>query len=283
MTDRRMDYYSVLGIGKTASTEEVKKAYKKLARRWHPDKNPNNSEEATRRFKEVSEAYQVLVDDGKRRIYDRDGRDGLSSGGGVGARGRPQKSSSHDFPRPGDFDYPETGNRRKFNFGHDFNEDFDNFGFESSRPRRNKRGFNESSNHHRFAFKDPEDVFREFFGGSDPFADLFKIDPFKDFLDPFGRLGGHSSRGLGSGPQFPEQRQRGQRPSHLHQSLFDEFDEIEAMLGGLMGFSGLGSGRSRVRSRPGQHSRSRSSHPTSSSSSYRKPNTNTSYSHRRYI
>ena len=87
VTDRRMDYYSVLGIGKTASTEEVKKAYKKLARRWHPDKNPNNSEEATRRFKEVSEAYEVLGDEERRRNYDGFGSTSDSPGQDFGSGG----------------------------------------------------------------------------------------------------------------------------------------------------------------------------------------------------
>ena len=64
------DYYSVLGLDKNASTEDIKRSFKKLAKRWHPDKNPNSAEEATRKFKEVSEAYKVLVDEEKRRIYD---------------------------------------------------------------------------------------------------------------------------------------------------------------------------------------------------------------------
>ena len=70
-----MDYYSVLGIGKTASTEEVKKAYKKLAKAWHPDKNRNNSLLATQRFQNILSAYQVLVDENKRTKYDRERRE----------------------------------------------------------------------------------------------------------------------------------------------------------------------------------------------------------------
>ena len=67
------DYYSILGIGRNASEEEVKKAYKALAKKWHPDKNPNNQEVATKKFKEVSEAYQILGDSVKRKEYDRGG------------------------------------------------------------------------------------------------------------------------------------------------------------------------------------------------------------------
>ena len=66
------DYYSVLGLDKNASSEDIKRSFKKLAKKWHPDKNPNNPEEATKKFKEVSEAYKVLVDEEKRRIYDRE-------------------------------------------------------------------------------------------------------------------------------------------------------------------------------------------------------------------
>lgn len=57
-----VDYYRVLEVSKYASTADIKKAYRKLALKWHPDKNPDNEEEANRKFKEISEAYEVLVD-----------------------------------------------------------------------------------------------------------------------------------------------------------------------------------------------------------------------------
>lgn len=56
------DYYKVLGVDRGADDKAIKKAYRKLAMKWHPDKNPDNAEEAARRFKEVGEAYQVLSD-----------------------------------------------------------------------------------------------------------------------------------------------------------------------------------------------------------------------------
>ena len=63
------DYYKILGIEKTASAEEIKKAYRKLALKWHPDKNPNNKA-AEDKFKKISEAYAVLSDMQKRKDYD---------------------------------------------------------------------------------------------------------------------------------------------------------------------------------------------------------------------
>ncbi|KAL7976494.1 hypothetical protein Chor_008443 [Crotalus horridus] len=109
-----VDYYEVLGVHKHASQEDIKKAYRKLALKWHPDKNPDNKEEAERQFKQVAEAYEVLSDTKKRDIYDKYGKEGLNPGGG----------GSH-------FDSP-------FEYG--------------------------------FTFRNPEDVFKEFFGGRDPFS-----------------------------------------------------------------------------------------------------------------
>ena len=118
--------------------------YRKLALRWHPDKNPDNQQEATVRFREVSEAYEVLIDDKKRKIYDQYGKEGLLN------NGRP--SGSHHRSRS---DHADFGAFDPFNFG---------FGFGPG-----------------FAFRDPEDVFRDFFKG-DPMADLmddfFGNDPF---------------------------------------------------------------------------------------------------------
>lgn len=80
----KRDYYEVLGISRSASQDEIKKAYRKLALRYHPDKNPDNSKEAEEKFKEVSEAYKVLSDSEKRQIYDQYGHAGLEAEVGAG-------------------------------------------------------------------------------------------------------------------------------------------------------------------------------------------------------
>lgn len=79
----KRDYYEVLGVAKTADEAEIKKAYRKLAMQFHPDKNPDNKE-AEEKFKEASEAYEILSDKDKRQIYDQYGHAGIDSqfGGG---------------------------------------------------------------------------------------------------------------------------------------------------------------------------------------------------------
>ncbi|XP_064456843.1 dnaJ homolog subfamily B member 6-like isoform X2 [Ornithodoros turicata] len=117
-------YYKVLDIPRNSSTNDIKKAYRKLALKWHPDKNPDKKEEAGRRFREISEAYEVLVDDTKRKLYDCYGKAGLTGGS--------CKNTDTTFEEG--FDMPF------FNF----------------------------------VFRDPQDVFREFFSG----------DEFSVFTDP---------------------------------------------------------------------------------------------------
>lgn len=132
MSSGDMDYYALLGVPKSASESDIKKAYRKMALKWHPDKNLANQAEAEKKFKEISEAYEVLSDQDKRSDYDRFGK--MKQGGGGGGGGRAP--------------------------------DFDFGGF----------------NHPRFShnqFRDPFEVFREFFGGRDPFKDMF--DDFDSF------------------------------------------------------------------------------------------------------
>lgn len=68
-----MNYYEILDVPLNASTNDIKKAYRKLALKWHPDKNPQNLEEAGEMFRKISEAYEVLSDESKRQEYDRYG------------------------------------------------------------------------------------------------------------------------------------------------------------------------------------------------------------------
>jgi len=82
----KRDYYEVLGVGRDASVDEIKKAYRKLALKYHPDRNPGNRE-AEEQFKEATEAYEVLREKEKRERYDQFGHGGVSSGGPQGYEG----------------------------------------------------------------------------------------------------------------------------------------------------------------------------------------------------
>ncbi|KAH6756365.1 DNAJ heat shock family protein [Perilla frutescens var. hirtella] len=75
-----VDYYNILKVSRNATEEDLKKSYKKLAMKWHPDKNAVNTKEAEAKFKQISEAYDVLSDPQKRQIYDVYGEEGLKSG-----------------------------------------------------------------------------------------------------------------------------------------------------------------------------------------------------------
>jgi len=121
-----VDYYEILGIEKTASNADVRKAYRKLALKWHPDKNPDQQESATVRFKQISEAYEVLSDDKRRNIYDEGPEKHTSR----------RNRHSHHHSQESDDDFEQI-----FHFPH-------------------------------FVFRDPTDIFREFFGGLDPFEEM---------------------------------------------------------------------------------------------------------------
>merc|ERR1712223_1194725 len=84
------DYYSILGVKKGASDEELKKAYRKLALKYHPDKN--KAAGAEEKFKEIGEAYDVLSDPKKKQIYDQFGEEGLKGGAGNAGSGGPHHS-----------------------------------------------------------------------------------------------------------------------------------------------------------------------------------------------
>ena len=83
----KKDYYEVLGVSKDASETDIKKAFRKLAVKYHPDKNRDNPEEAEKKFKEINEAYGILSDKTKRAQYDRFGPDAFQGGGASGFDG----------------------------------------------------------------------------------------------------------------------------------------------------------------------------------------------------
>ena len=126
MTKR--DYYEILGVEKNASKAEIKKAYRKLALKYHPDKNPDKN--AEEKFKEISEAYAVLYDDEKRSLYDQYGHAGID-----------QRYSYEDIFRGADFSDIFRGMGFDFNFG--FDDIFERFfghrmGFERGSPHRRR-------------------------------------------------------------------------------------------------------------------------------------------------
>lgn len=86
MSDNKRDYYEVLGVSRDVSKEDVKKAYRKQAIKYHPDRNPDNKD-AEAKFKEATEAYEVLADDKKKQAYDQFGHAGVSGQGGFGGGG----------------------------------------------------------------------------------------------------------------------------------------------------------------------------------------------------
>jgi molecular chaperone DnaJ len=90
------DFYEVLGVGKSASADEIKKAYRELARKWHPDRNPDDPK-AEERFKEIQQAYDALSDAEKRKEYDAGGRFGGFGAGGFPGGGFPGGGFASDL------------------------------------------------------------------------------------------------------------------------------------------------------------------------------------------
>jgi len=106
------DYYKILGVSKTANDDELKKAYRKLALKFHPDKN--QAPGAEEKFKQIGEAYDVLSDPRKRQIYDQVGEEGLKQGAGAepSSGGMPHFQQQHSGGPGGDFNYAYHGDPR---------------------------------------------------------------------------------------------------------------------------------------------------------------------------
>lgn len=173
------EYYDTLGLVKTATEVEVKKAYRQLALKWHPDKNPDKKEEAEAKFKQIGEAYFVLSDTKKRQIYDKHGKEGVRRAN----EGRSYSQHSHRA---------NGGSRSRTRF-----HNFHNNGYHRSRSTFNapakdffedafKDPFFTRPTHHSFA--DANKIFRDFFGTNDPFVNLFDLIErvhFSHLNDPF--------------------------------------------------------------------------------------------------
>lgn len=186
------DYYEILGITRSANVEEIKKAYRKSALKWHPDKNLDRRELAEKNFKRLAEAYEVLSDPQKKNIYDRYGKEGLANGG-------QEAPNFQGFPFGGMADL--------------FGGAFSPFG----------GGGSAGSGPFGFSFRDPNDVFRDFFGGHDPFADFFQGAAGGPF--------GHANQGHSSG--HPSSSGGGG-------GLFDPFGMFGGGGGGLFDNMGFG-------------------------------------------
>ena len=128
------DYYDVLGVAKSASPDEIKKAYRKLALEFHPDRN--KSKEADAKFKEATKAYEVLSDPQKRQAFDQYGAAAFEQGG-AGGPGGPFGGFGGQAGRAGPFTYSYSTNGAQGDFG---------------------------------GFSDPFEIFEQFFGGASPFG-----------------------------------------------------------------------------------------------------------------
>src|SRR3954466_14341920 len=102
------DYYQTLGVAETATTDEIKKAFRRLAKQHHPDRNPNNPQAADR-FKEINEAHDVLSDPDKRKKYDQLRRYGAFAGAGSGNARRTSTRGTGAPDMGADFDVSDLG------------------------------------------------------------------------------------------------------------------------------------------------------------------------------
>jgi len=124
----KSDYYDVLGVSKNASADEIKKAYRKQALAWHPDRHKEDKETAEKKFKEINEAYQILSDSQKKSAYDQYGHAAFTPGGGFANQGGfpGQGGSQGGKHGPFTYTYTSTGGETPFS-GYDFGDPFDIF------------------------------------------------------------------------------------------------------------------------------------------------------------
>ena len=170
----KKDFYEILGVKKDATKDEIRKAYKKLALKWHPDKNPENKKEAEEKFKEIAEAYSVLSDPDKRKEYDN--RDSIPNFENF-------KFTNDDFDPFSMFNDFFKTDKDFDNFG-----TFGNFGFKHDNFDINK--------HHSNIQKEMEEFHKKFsnmnLGGfsrgfsNNMFSHNFDDDPFNDDFFNFG-------------------------------------------------------------------------------------------------
>ncbi|XP_078438577.1 DNAJ heat shock family protein [Wolffia australiana] len=115
-----VDYYNILKVNRNASDEDLKKSYRRMAMKWHPDKNPSNKKEAEAKFKKISEAYEVLSDPQKRAVYDHYGEEGLKGvpppGSGNSASFSNGDSNFHFNPRNAEDIFAEFFGSNPFGF-----------------------------------------------------------------------------------------------------------------------------------------------------------------------
>ncbi|KAJ3447106.1 DNAj [Anaeramoeba flamelloides] len=136
------NYYDVLGVTKQSNINDIKKAYKKNILKWHPDKNPKNKEFAQKKFKEVSEAYEVLSDPQKKEVYDRYGEEGLKEGGANQYSSQNAENIFKEFFGGNGSSFGGFGNNGSqfsFNFGGNSNNRQQNNGFDFSNFFENKK------------------------------------------------------------------------------------------------------------------------------------------------